>query len=57
MAEIRVQPKKGSLAWLWVLLLLVVVAAAVWFFYFRNVTPVPPTGALPAAPGVTAYLS
>lgn len=42
MAEIRVQPKKGSLMWLWVLLLLAVVAAAVWFFYFNTPAPVAP---------------
>ena len=36
MAEIRVEPKKRSLAWLWVLLLLAVIAAVVWYFYVYN---------------------
>lgn len=32
MAEIRVQEKRGSLAWLWVLLLVVLAAIAAWWF-------------------------
>ena len=32
MAEIRVQEKRGSLAWLWVLLLLALAAVAAWWF-------------------------
>ena len=32
MAEIRVEPKKRSLAWLWILLLLIVAAAVAWYF-------------------------
>jgi hypothetical protein len=47
MAEIRVEPKKRSLAWLWVLLLLAVVAAVVWYFYFYTGGRPVTVGALP----------
>ncbi len=37
MAEIRVEPKRRSTAWLWILLVLIVAAAlAYYFFYYRN---------------------
>ena len=60
MAEIRVQEKRGGLAWLWVLLLLLLVALAVWYFMGARdaddtVEPAPATtpAAAPAAdPGV-----
>ena len=32
MAEIRVEPKKRSLAWLWIVLLLVLAAVVAWYF-------------------------
>jgi hypothetical protein len=32
MAEIRVEPKRRSLTWLWVLLAVLVIAALVWYF-------------------------
>ena len=32
MAEIRVEPKKRSLAWLWILLLIAIAAAVAWYF-------------------------
>ena len=38
MAEIRVEPKRRSLAWLWVLLLLIVAAAVAWYFMYYNRT-------------------
>lgn len=34
MAEIRVEPRKRSLAWLWILLVLVILAAAAWYFLY-----------------------
>ncbi|HWH51967.1 MAG TPA: hypothetical protein VN651_10540 [Gemmatimonadaceae bacterium] len=37
MAEIRVEPRRRSRAWLWVLLVLIIVAGLVWYFlYYRN---------------------
>jgi len=37
MAEIRVEPKRRSMAWLWILLVLVVVGGLIYyFFYFPN---------------------
>ena len=38
MAEIRVEPKRRSLAWLWVLLLLIVAGAVAWYFMYYNRT-------------------
>lgn len=32
MAEIRVEPRKRSMTWLWLILLIAVIAAAVWYF-------------------------
>jgi hypothetical protein len=32
MAEIRVEEKRGGLAWLWILLALLLIGAAVWYF-------------------------
>jgi hypothetical protein len=32
MAEIRVEPKRRSITWLWVLLAVLVIAALVWYF-------------------------
>ena len=49
MAEIRVEQKRRSMAWLWLLLVLALVAAAVWYFYFNGGTLAgPDTGALGA---------
>jgi hypothetical protein len=37
MAEIRVEPRRRSLAWLWILLALIVVGGLVYYFlYYRN---------------------
>ena len=36
MAEIRVEPKRGSLGWLWAIVLLVVLGAAVWYFFVNS---------------------
>ena len=37
MAEIHVEPRHRSLAWLWILLALVVVGGLVYYFlYYRN---------------------
>jgi hypothetical protein len=34
MAEIRVEPKRRSLAWLWVVVLLLIAAAVAWWFLY-----------------------
>lgn len=39
MAEIHVEPKRRSMAWLWVVLLLVVLAAAAYFIFFNGGIP------------------
>ncbi len=39
MAEIRVEPRRRSMAWLWFLLVLIVVGGLVYYFvYYRNGT-------------------
>src|SRR5690606_18265873 len=52
MAEIRIEQKKGSLAWLWILLLVLVVAAAAWYMTTSRV--VPATTAAPPADSTVA---
>jgi hypothetical protein len=54
MAEIRVQEKRGGLAWVWILLLLVLLALAAWYVMSQpdaddTVEPAP-TAAPAAAP-------
>jgi len=34
MAEIRVQPKRRSMAWLWILLILVIAGAVAYFMFY-----------------------
>lgn len=37
MAEIRVEPRRRSLAWLWILIAIVIIAAlAYYFLYYRS---------------------
>jgi predicted anti-sigma-YlaC factor YlaD len=52
-AEIRIEPKRRSLAWLWILLVLAVVALVAWYLVSQGAvrvqdTTTTPTGALPA---------
>lgn len=39
MAEIRVEPKRRSATWLWVVLILLIVAAAAYFLLNRGAVP------------------
>ena len=41
MAEIKVEPKRGGLGWLWAIIILALIGAAVW--YFMNNSSVPAT--------------
>lgn len=49
MAEIRVEPKRRSLAWLWILLVLAVIAIVAWYLVSQGIVRVQTTSALPAA--------
>lgn len=53
MAEIRVQEKRGSLAWLWVLLLVVLAAIAAWWFLSGSTVNVQTEPAPVTAPTVS----
>ena len=44
MAEIKVEPKRGGLAWLWVIILLALIGAGLWYF-LNNSRPAPATTA------------
>jgi len=61
MAEIRVEPKRRSMAWVWVLLALAVAAAVFWYLNNDGVNQVettPATSALPhAAPTDAAAIA
>lgn len=56
MAEIRVEPKKRSLAWLWVLLALAAVALVAWYLNNDGVDQidVAPATSMAPAPGIPA---
>ena len=53
MAQIRVEPKRRSHAWLWILLALAVVALVAWYLYSQGAVRVESTGAL-TLPGAAA---
>jgi len=42
MAEIKVEPKRGGLGWLWAIVVLALIGAAVWYF-MNNSRAVPAT--------------
>ena len=50
MAEIRVEPKRRSMAWLWVLLALAALAALFWWFNNNGVNEVDTAPATTTAP-------
>ena len=39
MAEIKVEPKRGGLGWLWAIIILALIAAAAWYFMNNNAVP------------------
>jgi hypothetical protein len=66
MAEIRVEPKRRSLAWLWALLALALVAAVAWYLMAGGVrrvddddatTTTPPAGTSSALPAPSPALA
>jgi hypothetical protein len=57
MAEIRVEPKRGGLGWLWLLIAAVIIAALAWYFLAdREAATVPTTTGAPAAAPALALL-
>ena len=42
MAEIRVEPKRGGMGWLWAIIVLALLGAAIWYF-MNNSRAVPAT--------------
>jgi len=44
MAEIKVEPKRSALGWLWAIIILAVIAVAAWYFMTHS-RPVPATTA------------
>ena len=44
MAEIKVEPKRSGLGWLWAVIILAVIAVAAWYF-MNNSRAVPATAA------------
>lgn len=58
MAEIRVEQKRRSLAWLWLLLALAVAAVAFWYFNNDGVNQVDvQTGMLPTVDVIVAAVT
>ena len=43
MAEIRVEPKRGGLGWLWTIIVIALLAVAAWYFLRNTGTPAPAT--------------
>lgn len=39
MAEIKVEPKRGGLGWLWAIIILALIAAAIWYFMTNRTVP------------------
>jgi hypothetical protein len=59
MAEIKVEPKRGGLGWLWAIIILALIAAAIWYFMNNRavpatVTPADSTRTSMAAPASAA---
>jgi hypothetical protein len=55
MAEIRVEPKRRSMAWLWLLILVAVAAAVAWYFMNNGRNELPAGASAPnVVPGAAA---
>jgi hypothetical protein len=54
MAEIRVEPKRRSMTWLWLLILVAVAAGVAWYFMNNGRDELPAGASLPAAPSTVA---
>ncbi|MDQ3697153.1 MAG: hypothetical protein M3373_03880 [Gemmatimonadota bacterium] len=57
MAEIRVEPKRGGLGWLWVVIALIVIAFLAWYFLSDRGTDAPVTDTGLAIPTATMLAS
>lgn len=56
MAEIKVEPKRGGMGWLWVVIIALLAAIAIWYFVTRTgtgatVVPADTTRTSSAQPG------
>jgi hypothetical protein len=52
MAQIRIQPKRSGLGWLWLIIVLIIIAIIAWFLFVpRSPTPLParPSGTAPSS--------
>jgi hypothetical protein len=45
MAEIKVEPKRGGLGWLWAIIVIALLAVAAWYFLTQTGTPATTTPA------------
>lgn len=61
MAEIKVEPKRSGLGWLWAVIILAVIAAGVWYYMTTSraapatATPADSTRTSLAVPAVAAF--
>jgi hypothetical protein len=51
LAEIRIEPKRRGLGWLWLFLALVIVAVLAWYFLYPGRTPATPPAPAPPTTG------
>jgi hypothetical protein len=57
MAEIRVEPKRRSMAWLWILVLIAIAAGVAWYFMNDGRNQLPAGASAPAAPAATTVVA
>ncbi|HEU4565696.1 MAG TPA: hypothetical protein VFS05_13640 [Gemmatimonadaceae bacterium] len=56
MAEIRVEPKRGGLGWLWIVIALIIIALVAWYFLSSRHTTATTTGMAAGQAHVVALL-